>query len=143
MSHPDQDGDILPPGYKVEPLRDTGAAAAIELARELAYKNHVRHQALSRMKRAKMESMHEMSLKPKLELRPDRHAMLAGQPHIKSSGGDFEFDNIDVDGGGNLFQGPKYGILPYTATPELHSIKAMDEFQQMTQDIRREKDNRE
>ena len=43
MSHPDQDGDILPPGYKVEPLRDTGAAAAIELARELAYKNHVRH----------------------------------------------------------------------------------------------------
>ena len=76
VSHPDQDRDILPPGYKVEPMADSNAAAAIEVARQLAYRNHMRHQNISRMKRDKMESMHEMSLKPKLELRADRPSFL-------------------------------------------------------------------
>ena len=60
VSHPDQDRDILPPGYKVEPMKDSNAEHAIEIARQLAYKNHMRHQSISRMKREKMESMHEM-----------------------------------------------------------------------------------
>ena len=130
MEHPDQDKDILPPGYKVEPLKDLNASAAIDLARSLAFRNHVRNQSIRSIKEKKLQSMQEIKLKTQIQPEVShhhQHQSLSRMQNLASSKNAFDSEYFDVmNEVENKFQGPIYGILP---TPGTCSLEVIDEFQ--------------
>ena len=114
-AYKDFDRDVLPPDYRVEPIRDAKAMTAIEHARKLAYPNHLRNAKNSAMKSQKQEAMRQMQVRPKQELNQSpggrQHARL-GRQHRFGRSAESELRDFGSGGESDMYQGPIYGYLP-------------------------------
>ena len=87
--------------------------------------------------------MRQMQLRPKQELNQSsggrQHAML-GRQHRFGQSAESELRNFGSGGESDMYQGPIYGYLPNS---NVFGQRAMDEYQQMTQDMQNEKFERD